>query len=104
MAFTIEDLISSRPYVFHTSSWRNFKAITRSNLLRSSYDLLWRTEHEYLLDSRRISSVIVRLNGDEVEIRDHRPLRPGSIQFEAVCDVSENGNRDGTFLVESLGR
>ncbi len=89
MGFSTEDLIQIRPFAYHTSSRRNFEAIIRSRLLRSTYDLLWGTDYEYLLDGQRKKSSVVPLSEGQVEIRDHRPLRLGSIQFEPGCFISD---------------
>jgi hypothetical protein len=49
--------------------------------LRSARSILEGTAHEYLLVERRKSSLAVKVNGEEVVIRDNRPLRPGSIDL-----------------------
>ncbi len=89
MGFSAEDLIQIRPFAFHTSSRRNFEAIQSSRLLRSAYDLIWGTDYDYLLSGPRKESSVVRLCEGEIEIRDHRPLRLGSVRFEPGCSVSD---------------
>lgn len=82
-----EDLLRLRPFVYHTSGRANFASIRRDRELRSTALLLRGTPYERLLRARRLYTAEVMLPSGPVSIRDQQPLRPGSIWWEAGCDL-----------------
>jgi len=89
LGFSSQRLVELRPYAFHTSGRENFSAISRHGELRSARSILEGSAHEHLLGERRRTSVTVNVNGEEVVIRDNRPLRPGSIDLQGGWSLSD---------------
>ncbi len=81
LSFTLEEFSELRPYAYHVCGADNFGSIRESRTLKSARTLLAGTEHEHLLRQRRARSARVRIGGRCVEIRDHRPLAPGSLDL-----------------------
>ena len=96
MGFSIEQFGKLRPYLYHVTTPENFENIRRRWKLISAFSLLKGTDYEYLLRGLRSESHVVRLNGQEIVIRDHRPLRLGSIEFEGGWTINT--------LLEELNR
>ena len=83
MAFLLEDLVAVRPYGFHVCSEVNFASIRSSGVLRSAHALLSGTVYEKYLQGRRRDRISVKIGDQEIELRDHRPLAPGSLALPA---------------------
>lgn len=75
------DLVRLRPFVFHTSDLLNFQVIRRTRELRSATTLLHGRGFDHLLRGRRPCTVVVELPEGPVSVRDHKPLRPGSVRL-----------------------
>jgi hypothetical protein len=89
VAIDLTHLLRLRPFAFHTSGKLNFYAIEKSRTLRSTSDLLRGSDRTDLLRGRRLRSEDVELPDGVVCIRDHRPLRPRSIQLETGCSLED---------------
>ena len=89
MGFSYENLIRSRPFAFHNSCRENFEAIRRRGMLLSTARMLKGTPHEDLLKYRRKSSALIELGEEKIVIRDHKPLRPGSVEFLGGWQLSD---------------
>lgn len=81
MPITPELLAAARPYAYHVCGSVNFESIRASRALMSAKVLLSGTPHENLLSDRRKEPVQVSVNGQTIEIRDHRPLVLGSLNL-----------------------
>jgi hypothetical protein len=81
MPFTLGELVVLRPFAYHVCGSVNFASIKASRSLRSARSLLSGTEYEQHLRGRRSKAVRVAIDGRDVEIRDHRPLAPGSLSL-----------------------
>jgi hypothetical protein len=78
----LDRLLELRPFAYHTCGGVNFASIQRSRSLRSAHSLLSGTPHANLLAGRRSASQVVQTAQGPIEIRDHGPLRPGSIALQ----------------------
>jgi hypothetical protein len=85
----LQRLLQLRPLAYHTCSELNFVSIRRVRALRSAAKLLKGTPHESLLGVQRRESRIVSVPWGQVEVRDNRPLRIGSLSLEAGCTLED---------------
>lgn len=90
--FTFEKLCKLRPIAYHICSSTNFESIRASRLLISVCTLLCGTEYESHLHGRRNDSLRVTVNGQEIEVPDQRPLRPGSLHLPVGYSINEYVN------------
>ena len=89
MPFTMEELNTIRPYVYHVSGAINFHSIQTSRQLKSARDLLINTRHKKLLLGRRSTSARIEIDGQTIEIRDHRPLIVASLSLPTGYSVDQ---------------
>jgi hypothetical protein len=96
MGFQLEDYQKLRPYLYHISPTRNIGRILAMGRLECTADLLQRAGRMDLLRMRRDTDVALECDGQLVLIRDHAPLNPINIAFEAgwtLGDLVEYVNR-----------
>lgn len=89
MPLTSESLCALRPFAYHTCSAINFRSIRASGSLKSARNLLSGTAHEQLLLGRRLETTRVAISGEYIEVRDHRPLVPGSLALPAGYSIND---------------
>ena len=82
---TKEEFIRKRPYLYHLTSRDNIERIKESFLLKSSSTLISSSglsdeDKEELKQSRRPEGRIISCNGNEVHIRDQKPLIEKSLR------------------------
>ena len=81
MALTTDRFVASRSFAFHICGEVNFASIRATRALLSAESLLRATEQEPLLRGRRSETVAVSINGQLIQIRDHKPLIPANIEL-----------------------
>lgn len=82
MATELEKLLHVRPVAYHITGRLNFTSIRDRRALMSTKLLVDGSRYASLLVGRRITSTTIRINGMVLQIRDQRPLRPGSLQLQ----------------------
>lgn len=82
MAIELEKLLQLRPVAYHTTGRLNFTSIKEHRALISTKSLVDGSTYTSLLLRRRVTSTTIRTNSGDVQIRDQRPLRPGSLHLQ----------------------
>lgn len=82
MAFTLQEFQAKRPYLYHLTDQRNTERIRRTRRLYSATYLLQEANARAVITERRPNSVAVMVNGEEIWIRDQRPLHAGNVGFQ----------------------
>jgi hypothetical protein len=81
MAFTEEQYARVRPYLYHLTSRDNFESLRRTNLLQSAASLLNQASRSSMVNHLRKGSLVLRIDGQTVLMRDQQPLHEGNIKF-----------------------
>ncbi len=89
MPFTSSSLCALRPFAYHVCSAVNFNSICISRTLKSASTLLAGTPHAHLLRGRRQHTSQVVIDGQRIEVRDHRPLAPGSLALPVGYSIDD---------------
>ena len=71
--------VALRPYLFHLTASANVARIRRTGSIESAARLFAASARTDLLRVRRTQSQVVRIDGDDVHIRDQSPLHPGNM-------------------------
>jgi hypothetical protein len=87
MAIELEKLLRLRPVAYHTTGRLNFASIRDRRALMSTKSLVDGSTYASLLVGRRVTSTTIRINGRDLQIRDQRPLRPGSLQLQGGASL-----------------
>lgn len=82
MPFTLQKFQSLRPYLFHLTDQRNIDRIRRTGQLVSATRLLRAAKEHAVISAKRPECMPVTVDGDEVWIRDQRPLHAGNVGFQ----------------------
>ena len=82
MPFTLQKFQSLRPYLFHLTDQRNVERIRRTGQLVSATRLLGAAKRHAVISAKRPESMPVTVDGEEVWIRDQRPLHAGNVGFQ----------------------
>ena len=82
MPIELEKLLQLRPVAYHTTGRLNFTSIRDRRALISTKLLVEGSRYASLLVGRRVRSTTIEVNGSNLQIRDQRPLRPGSLQLQ----------------------
>ncbi len=82
MPFTLQKFQSLRPYLFHLTDQRNVERIRRTGRLFSATHLLRKAKEHSVISARRPECIAVTVDGDEVWIRDQRPLHAGNVGLQ----------------------
>ena len=82
MPFTLQEFQAKRPYLYHLTDQRNVERIRRTERLYSATYLLKAANAHATITERRPNSVGVMVDGEEIWIRDQRPLHAGNVGFE----------------------
>ncbi len=83
MAFTVEQFIKTRPYLYHVSVKVNLTLIREHKFLWCAEELTRRGNRPSLSSAKRPDDVYVDVDGTKVCIRDQAPLHQGNIEFES---------------------
>ena len=88
MPFTLSQLSSSRPFLYHLTASANLPGIAESLTLRCADSLLAEAGLSHKSSVRRLEHLAVPGNGCTTQLRDQRPLIEGAIQFEEGWDLA----------------
>lgn len=89
MAFTIDEFVGARPYVFHLTARANQGRIKRTRMLHPASSLLVAGDRMDLVSVRRRLSVELPIEGEVVQVRDQAPLHQGNIAFEGGWTLTD---------------
>jgi hypothetical protein len=107
MAFTIDQFIRARPYVFHLTARANKARIRRTGMIDPASHLLAASGQQALVTVRRRTCIDLPINGEVVQVRDQAPLHAGNIAFEGgwqMPDVIQELNERVFFWPGSKDR
>ena len=77
----LDKFAETRPYLWHLTDAGNVERIRRMKQLECAATLLCAGGCTACIGKRRKSSCIVRVDGDDVRIRDQKPLHDGNMQL-----------------------
>ena len=83
MAFSLSQFASTRPYLYHLTSVRNFESLLDSRVMRTTADLLSAAGQEEWLEAKRCGMLTITVDGKTIDIRDQQPLYEGKTELQA---------------------
>jgi Family of unknown function (DUF7002) len=89
MAFRMDQLHGTFPFVYHLTSQENLRRIMRTGHLESAAALMRRAARLDLLRVRRRGSLPIKIDGETILLRDQDPLHQGNILFEGGWGLPE---------------
>jgi len=81
MAFSLEEFIAVRPYLYHLTAATNLNRIASKRMLLPASMFIRDSERTDLIDVRRTEHQLLRSADGHVEIRDQIPLTARNIEF-----------------------
>lgn len=82
MPFTLPKFKTLRPYLYHLTDQRNIERIRRTGHLCSATLTLQAASQHSVIFNRRPESIAVTVDGEEIWIRDQRPLHAGNVGLQ----------------------
>lgn len=82
MAINIDYLSKLRPFLFHLTAAANVKRIREEGVLQPAAHLMSRAADRTFLRTRRPDHVSINVAGEQVSLRDQRPLHAGHLALE----------------------
>ena len=82
MAFSLEQLLELRPYLYHLTAASNVPRILARGSLESAEDLLVAGGRPELVSDRRVAAVDLSIAGERVHVRDQKPLFEGNMHLD----------------------
>jgi hypothetical protein len=89
MAFTIQEFVRSRPYLYHLTARTNSARIKRTNTLDPTAAILKASGNLKMLTARRPTALHVNVNGDAIHVRDQHPLHAGNVDFRGKWTIDK---------------
>jgi hypothetical protein len=90
MAIDLQRFIELRPYLYHVTARENRSLLAREMILEPAAELMRRAGRPDLFRWRRPDPVILRIDGDQVILKDQRPL------------IEANLSLDGSWALEDF--
>jgi hypothetical protein len=88
MPFTLPQLVSCRPFLYHLTASTNLPGIAESLRLQCANSLLAEAGRIHQSSVRRLHHLPVLRNGRTTHLRDQTPLIEGAIEFEDGWDLA----------------
>ncbi|HET7479292.1 MAG TPA: hypothetical protein VFJ72_07220 [Rubrobacteraceae bacterium] len=96
MPFTLDNYSETRPFLYHLTAQENIDRIKSSGCLESAAVLLNSAENKEIIRTRRIEKMPVRIDSEQIVLRDQAPLYADNINFTdgwTLGDFVEDLNR-----------
>lgn len=82
MPFTLLRFVTTRPYLYHLTSRRNFGRLLRCRVMHSTAELLRASNDGQWLGRKRGETVTTTVEGERIDLRDQKPLYAGKTLLE----------------------
>jgi hypothetical protein len=83
-SMNLEELFIIWTHSYHVTAAANLVSIRQSRVLWPTHTLLKRAKRHYFLRRRRSRDILLRIEGQQILIRNQAPLDPGSLDLGAT--------------------
>ena len=89
MSIDLQRFIELRPYLYHVTARENGSLLAREMILEPAAELMRRAGRPDLIRWRRPDPVLLRIDDDEVILKDQRPLIEANLSLDGSWELED---------------